>query len=55
MTISQVDAATIINLSSLTTEEYITVANIMEHSAVGIFLVEYILLMGEYAELTEGD
>lgn len=55
MTISQADAATIINLSSLTTEEYITVANIMDHSAVGIFLVEYILLMGEYAELTEGD
>lgn len=55
MTISQVDAATIINLSSLTTEEYITIANIMDHSAVGIFLVEYILLMGEYAELTEGE
>lgn len=55
MTISRLDAATVIKQSSLTVDEYIAIANIMNHSAVGVFLVEYILLMGEYAELTEGE
>lgn len=55
MAITRADAATIVDKSQLTTDEYIVIYNIEQYSAVGVFLAEYVLLLGEFSDLTDDD
>lgn len=53
MTLDKTMAAIVIHNSSLTTDTADTIAKIMDSSAVGVFIVEYVVLLKEFADLTE--